>query len=321
MVHGPQDPSLKSVQAPGSTTRMLEAQVAERTSELRAANEHLEVVNAQLIAEINQRQRLEAAGRIRSQEMAVADEVARILTSTLHPDQVYDGFGNEVKKLVDYDWFSIRLIDHDAECYTLRNRSGTENPSRQVGAVVPLKGTQTGKMIETQESIIRFDFKDDARFPGDQIFLMEGFRSSALIPLISKGRVIGSMHLRSRGVNTYGEREQAILERLAKQIAPAVENALLYEQTVQDQEERAVADKVAQIITSTLDIEEVCEEFTRAMKSLVEIDQASINIINQGTATYKKNTYLDNPGLSKKSAWCCLWPTRGPNTFLKPGKL
>lgn len=38
------------------------------------------------------------------------------------------------------------------------------------------------------------------------------------------------MVLRSRKTNSYGPREQALLERLARQIAPAIENAQLYEE-------------------------------------------------------------------------------------------
>ena len=51
------------------------------------------------------------------------------------------------------------------------------------------------------------------------------------------GRVIGTLVLRSRRVNAFGLREQAILEGLANQIAPAVANAQLYERSKHIQEE------------------------------------------------------------------------------------
>lgn len=46
----------------------------------------------------------------------------------------------------------------------------------------------------------------------------------------------------------------AILERLAKQIAPAIENARLFQELQASTREIALVDEVAKIITSTLDM-------------------------------------------------------------------
>ena len=66
----------------------------------------------------------------------------------------------------------------------------------------------------------------------DPIYLQAGLHSRILVPLVSKGQIIAVMGLRSRQVDAYGPTNQAILERLASQIAPALENARLYEEQV-----------------------------------------------------------------------------------------
>jgi sigma-B regulation protein RsbU (phosphoserine phosphatase) len=50
----------------------------------------------------------------RIEENAIVDEVARIVSSTLDIDRVYEKFAAEVKKLVDFDRIAISVIDHDA---------------------------------------------------------------------------------------------------------------------------------------------------------------------------------------------------------------
>ena len=50
--------------------------------------------------------------------MAVADEVAQILTSTLDINEVYDRFVQELKKLLDCDRASITVIDPDSASFT-----------------------------------------------------------------------------------------------------------------------------------------------------------------------------------------------------------
>ena len=76
--------------------------------------------------------------------------------------------------------------------------------------------------------MIRKDTAADPKFASDFALKGNGLRSNIMVPLISKGRTIGTIGLRSRSAGIYGEEEQAILERLAGQIAPAVENAQLY---------------------------------------------------------------------------------------------
>jgi GAF domain-containing protein len=64
-----------------------------------------------------------------------------------------------------------------------------------------------------------------------------GLRSSIMLHLKSRGRIIGTLSLRSRKVGAYGPREQAILEWLADLITPAIENSELYAQTKRAEEE------------------------------------------------------------------------------------
>ena len=56
------------------------------------------------------------------------------------------------------------------------------------------------------------------------------------MPLISKGQVIGTLGLRSHRVGAFGPREQAIVERLARQITPAIENSAVYQELLSPRE-------------------------------------------------------------------------------------
>ena len=63
----------------------------------------------------------------------------------------------------------------------------------------------------------------------DEVSERIGFKSNISIPLISSGEAMGLLRIYSRTSGAFASREQAILERLANQIAPAVANAQLYE--------------------------------------------------------------------------------------------
>jgi two-component sensor histidine kinase len=96
-----------------------------------------------------------------------------------------------------------------------------------------------------------------------------GMRSALLTPLNSKGRVIGTLSLSSQRAGAYRPREQVILERLARLIAPAVENARLYEETRIEKERAAAA--LAQLKTVMEGLEAGKEALRREMLLKEEI--------------------------------------------------
>jgi len=242
---------------------------------------------ADLVASDQQRSQLE-------EEIALVDEVALIITSTLSIDEVYEKFAFEVKKLVDFDRMNINLIDYQRDINELKYIFGEDLPESQVGRIRPMEGSLTRRVADTHRTVVQPDIALIPRSPTGDLHLKMGLRSNAKIPLVSKGRVIGTLGVRSRRVGAYGPQEQAILERLASQIAPAVANIQVYEQV---KEEMAVVDKIAQIITSTLHIDQVYEKFAHEMQRLVDFERMSVHIIDQDAGnSVIKYLFGEQPG-------------------------
>jgi two-component system NtrC family sensor kinase len=162
------------------------------------------------------------------QEKAVVDEVAHIVTSTLDIDQVYDQFVQEMKKLVDFDRTSINLTDHRAGVFLVRYEAGINYPGRRRGDVVPLQGTVTQRIMDTCQTLVQ-SYDGEVAFAGQPERFQAGLLSGMTVPLVSKDRVIGTLNVSSRHAAAFGKRQQVILEGLAAQIAPAVENSLLFQ--------------------------------------------------------------------------------------------
>lgn len=230
---------------------------------------------------------------------SVIQGVAGIITSTLDINQVYEKFALEVKKLTDFDRIYINVVDQDTSAYVIRYTFGLTDPARDDGSVKSPEGTQTQVVINTGQPLIRHDIAADPRFIDDELNLNIGLRSSIALPLVSKGRIIGTLGLRSCRVGAYGLNERIVLERLANLIAPAVENAELYHRLQATTQEMALVDGVARIITSTLDIDQVYEKFALEMKKLVDCDRVSIHVINQEEDTYTLR-YLYGPARRRR---------------------
>jgi transcriptional regulator with GAF, ATPase, and Fis domain len=240
-----------------------------------------------------------------AEDALLLTQIGRIVSSTLEIDQVYEQFTKEVRKLVHFDRMSINTIDQGAGVFTIKYLVGQEVAERNLGAVRTIEGSQTAHMLATGRTIVREDLDSSQKFATDAAFLGEALRSAIMVPLISKGKIIGSLSLRSRLVGVYGLREQSILERLANQIAPAIENAELYNRTrqadealrqSQETERRLVAEnallaEIGRIISSTLNIDEVYERFSQETKKLVDFDRMSINVINHEPGFSSSSTF------------------------------
>jgi serine phosphatase RsbU (regulator of sigma subunit) len=98
-----------------------------------------------------------------------------------------------------------------------------------------------------------------------------------VVPLVSRGRVIGSIELDSLSeVREFTADEQELLLTVAAAIAAAVENARLF---AAEQEARRTADtlrEVARVLSSSFDPAEVLQLILRELQHVVQYDTASI---------------------------------------------
>ena len=167
------------------------------------------------------------------EEMAAVDEVARIITANLDINEAYEQFASEVKKLVGFDRCSVNLIDYDNGTLKLSHLSSIPGSRHTQGDTIPLEGSLSSSVTMDKRTIIFEDLSVGDQFSMGEHFLREGFTSAIATALISKEHVIGTFLLLSRQTNAFGLREKIIVERLAAQIAPSIENSLLFQRMEQ----------------------------------------------------------------------------------------
>ena len=230
-----------------------------------------------LEAETKERRRIEEVEHHLMEEKAVVDEVARIITSTLATEDVYERFAAEVKKLVDFDRMSVNICDRQAGILTMKHTIGQEVSSRRVGDTWSLDGTPPQVVIATGQALLRSDISDH-EFSTDQIYLDVELCSMMLLPLVYQGKAIGCLTLHSRKIGAYGLSDQGILERLAHQIAPAMANAELFERSKQAEEtQRHLVESVSDAIIAS------DERFVTTVYSFTTYETKEMGLVPGGT--------------------------------------
>ncbi len=230
-------------------TRTGERRIWEYNNTLRMEGVATPIVRG-MAQDITERMRAEEALR-RSEEEArrlaeenrVVAEIGRIISSTLKIEEVYEHFSEEARKLISLDRISITIITPDQQSATIAYVSGDKIEDRHQAEVVPLAGSPTEEIIRTRSPLlIQTEDEEEIRncFPKLVSTFRAGFRSLISVPLISKDKVIGALHLRSIKPNAYTDRDVNAAERVGNQIAGAIANSQLFSDRERVEKERMV---------------------------------------------------------------------------------
>jgi PAS domain S-box-containing protein len=195
------------------------------------------------LLDVTERKRVEEALRKSEEEAkrlaeenATMAEIGRIISSTLNISEVSIHFVEEVQRLIPFDWMGITTINPDRTSTTISYVYGIKVGGKKVGDVVPFDAPFY-KNILNERSTLLLHPKNERELAEQYPTLSEhfraGFRSMMLVPLMSKNELIGLLHLQSVKPDAYTGSDVRLAERIGSQIAGAIANAQLYEETKQ----------------------------------------------------------------------------------------
>ena len=168
--------------------------------------------------------------------LGLLNEIARELSSILNLDELLGRIAELVRRLIDYQMFSILLLDSTGE--KLQHRFSLRfNENIHLKHEIPLGRGLVGAAAESKRAVLVPDVRKDPRY----IEANPETRSELAVPLIYKDKVIGVLDLEHTRRGFFTEDHQRTMTTLAAQIAIAVENARLYEE-IERQERRLERD-------------------------------------------------------------------------------
>ena len=96
------------------------------------------------------------------------------------------------------------------------------------------------------------------------------------IPLSLRGEDIGSITLQRKGGGSWSPAEEELLQRIASQIALAVENARLLEQTRQRAAQEQVVSEISARFSRSLDVDTLLQSAVREFAALPDVSEAAV---------------------------------------------
>jgi sigma-B regulation protein RsbU (phosphoserine phosphatase) len=198
----------------------------QRLLELVASRMAIAVENARLYTRVSRQ----------AQTLGVLNEISREITSILDPDDLLERIGHLLKRVIDFQMFSILLWNDRTQLFEHRfsSRFG-ERVTRE--RTIAMGEGLIGTAAQLREPVLAPDVRKDSRY----VEANPEVRSELAVPLVYKGEIIGVLDLEHTRINYYNEDHQRTLSTLASQVAISIANARLYRR-IHEEEQRMERD-------------------------------------------------------------------------------
>ncbi len=192
------------------------------------------------------------------------NELSGIINSSLSIGTIFRMVVSELRKIIDYSRASLLLYNEKEDDLLIFALDTEMKTLMKKGVKAPIAGTSAGWVVRNNKPWISYDLTDTP-FALDRKLFTEGIRSTISIPLFHD-RMLGVFNFDSAHPSQYSEKDLDILLPVAKQIAIALENALLFEEISKEKKEW---ERTFDAITDMVWIEDGRQQVIRANHTLL----------------------------------------------------
>ncbi|MFH1636760.1 MAG: GAF domain-containing protein [Chloroflexota bacterium] len=211
--------------------------------------------------------RLYQAVEERAAQLQALSDVAATITSSLEPEALIHSLLEILETIIPYNTGTLWLRDGDT--LTIQSARGFENSADLIGIATTVEDSRLfHEMIATNQPISVEDIRSDSRFPSVET----EYLSWLGVPLIAKGVLIGVIALDKMEAHYYTVEHIRAATTFASQAAVALENAALYQQSLQrstelDQRSQRLTllNRFSNQISSVLDTDHILDTSTHEL--------------------------------------------------------
>jgi two-component system NtrC family sensor kinase len=192
------------------------------------------------------------------------NELSSIINSSLSIGTIFRMVVSELRKIIDYSRASLLLYNEKDDALLIFALDTEMKTAMKKGVKAPIEGTSAGWVVRNNKPWINRDLKE-TRFSLDRKLFDEGIRSTISLPLFHD-RMLGVFNFDSANPAQYSEKDLELLLPIAKHIAVALENAVLFEEISKEKKEW---ERTFDAITDMVWIEDGTQQVIRANHTLL----------------------------------------------------
>ncbi len=230
-------------------------------------------------------------------------EVSEAIAQQRDLPALFHDLAGRLHSVIEFDFLTLVLHDpvrNVMRLHILETRIPTE---KAAGMETPIEGHPSGWVWETQQPLVIADVAEETRFPDFMPRLREhNVRSLAIFPLTTAQRRLGSMGFGRMVPHRITDTERQFMQRVASQVAVAVDNALNFEnsqayqtQLARERDRLQVLLEVNNVLVTSREVSELFRGIVGSLERVIHHDFTSLALLDPATGLLKIHA-LDFPG-------------------------
>jgi formate hydrogenlyase transcriptional activator len=230
-------------------------------------------------------------------------EVSEAIAQQRDLPALFHDLAERLHSVVDFDFLTLVLHDparNVMRLHILETRIPSEKPT---GGESPVEGNPAGWVWQTQQAFVVSDTEEETRFPEFlKRYREHNVRSLALLPLTTAQHRLGAMGFGRLVPQRITDTELQFMERVASQVAVAVDNALNLEtsqayqsQLARERDRLQVLLEVNNVLVTSREIPELFRGIVNTLERVIHHDYTSLALLDSQTGLLKIHA-LDFPG-------------------------
>ncbi|MFH1523519.1 MAG: GAF domain-containing protein [Chloroflexota bacterium] len=223
-----------------------------------------------------------------SLRLQAAADVSRVTGSVLNSDELIQQVVNLACDRFNFYYVGLFLLDEERRFAVLKAGTGdagrqmvSQNHRLEVGET-----SMVGQCIAKQQARVAMDVGQEAiRFENP---LLPNTHSELALPLVSRGQVIGAITVQSEHQSAFAKEDIIVLQTMSDQIAVAIENVRLFEQTQASEvklrrqnEYLATSAEIGHLVTSTLDLNMLFNQTGNLIRERFGFDHVAVFVTDE----------------------------------------
>ncbi len=201
-------------------------------------------------------------------------EVAGTAAETLDLDDLLDSVSTLISRAIPTDIFAILLYSERRKVLRIRYAKGHR---REVEKNLELRLGEglVGTAAAARKAVRVDDVRKDPRYLNS----LDPVRSELAVPMTVGTRLVGVIDVESTSAGTFTVEDEALLTLIASRVAFAIDNARLHRRMQQSNRTLRTLGTLAQEFSSILDVDQLLNRISLAMRILINFDAFSILLV------------------------------------------
>jgi len=221
-------------------------------------------------------------------------EIAQVIATHRTLEELLSDLAPLLHPLIGFEYLTLMLYDEKRDVMRLHTLEG-EGLAFQPGMEVPMEESASAWIWRNQQRFVVED-SEKASVDDPRIQRMRRFqvRSSCGLPLTTPRRRLGAFNLGSREPEAYSAEDLVFLQKVADQVAVAVENALNYreacelqEQVTRERDRLKLLLDVNNAVVSNLSLAELFRAIPASVREAMQCHAACLSLPDESGQTLR----------------------------------